>query len=373
MSEQPLELNIAFFGARGAGKTCLVSSFYGYQQSADFMQSKGYGLCAGTCEVDTALTQHFKGISDGRWPLSSSSFKAYAFDFVVTELSHLPPVARVNWLDYPGDWWHQTLDPSTSRQEAEEFARVLKCDVAFLLVDGARYAQEGARYLQALIPLMKRQFERHRQIMVQHDLPVDSYPRRWILALAKADLMAPDYGAREFHDEIERHARAERDQLARAIHQLQGMKNDRPEVLFDYMVLSALPRPQRAGRSVPFGMELITPVALFETLEAAVERAKKDDPVIWMWLSRVFGALLKELPRNKQHLPPQLHPIVDLVEKLKLWENVEQHGEQLEKERQQAIAKQDVLKATYLSMLAELKDPLYQRAYFQPTAQGATV
>lgn len=367
MAHSPLELNMAFFGAPGAGKTCLVSSFYGYQQTAGFKTERGYGLAASDAKVDTALTHHFNQITSGAWPRSSRVFHNYSFDFVVHPLDS--SVAKVNWYDYPGEWWEKTLDPSEAARDAEDFARVLQCDVAFLVIDGQRYTEDGAKYLRTLLPLMKRQFQRHRSLMESNGKPLDRYPRRWVLTLSKSDLMPDGFTARDLHEAITREAAAERDDLARTLLQMVGRPDDEAETFFTTLLLSSLPRQGAdAEDRQPFGMELIAPIALAETVEEAIRLAKPGGTGPLIWIASLFSRLLKLLPNFKNRLPPRLQQIVTVLERVRAWEWVDQGVEKLEVARSAAIARKDNLEATYLSMLAELKRPAAQQAYYRPVA-----
>ena len=99
---------------------------------------------------------------------------------------------RLVWHDYPGEWF--TQEPSSTEEAArrvETFTKLLKSDVALVLVDGQKlldHAGEEEKYLKSLLWGLRGGLEKLRDDILTDGEPLTEFPRIWILALSKADL-----------------------------------------------------------------------------------------------------------------------------------------------------------------------------------------
>ena len=109
---------------------------------------------------------------------------------------------RLIWHDYPGEWFEENVTSATEEQRRlETFRALLGSDVALLLVDGQKlldHKGEESKYLKLLFTSYKNMLA-----LLQSDLtvngPLEEFPRIWIVALSKADLL-PNLDAYDLRD-----------------------------------------------------------------------------------------------------------------------------------------------------------------------------
>jgi hypothetical protein len=163
MAVKVQEQNLAVFGESGSGKTVLLSSFFGASQEPSFPAGSLYKVLADDTGQGNRLLQSYLQMRNQAKAPMTSAFSAtpYSFTLKVKEsgdgkADKARPfnALRLVWHDYPGQWW--TEDPSSTEEAArrvETFTRLLKSDVALVLVDGQKlldYAGEEEKYLKSL-------------------------------------------------------------------------------------------------------------------------------------------------------------------------------------------------------------------------------
>ncbi|MEV0716241.1 hypothetical protein, partial [Asanoa sp. NPDC050611] len=110
---------------------------------------------------------------------------------------------RLVWHDYPGEWFEQDVSgPEEGRRRVDTFRSLLRSDVALLLVDGQRLlgnAGEEERYLKSLLANFRNGLLSLKDDLLEDGKPIVEFPRIWIMALSKADLL-PNLDVFKFRD-----------------------------------------------------------------------------------------------------------------------------------------------------------------------------
>ncbi len=206
------EQNIAVFGESGSGKTVLVSSFFGATQDGSY-QNNIWDLVALQTGQGNRLYQNYLGMRDMATVPMATRFSNTTYSFAVRLKPGSPEETkkrafdelRLIWHDYPGEWFRE--DPSTDEEKNrrfDTFVTLLKSDVAILLVDGQEllnHAGEEERYLKLLFGNFRQSLMRLKPDLLAQSGPLVEFPRIWILALSKADLL-PDWDVNRFRDMI---------------------------------------------------------------------------------------------------------------------------------------------------------------------------
>jgi len=267
-----LEQQIAVFGEGGSGKTVLVSSFYGAAQESDFVRESRFHVVADDQSQGHRLHQNYLGMRDEAHAPAATRFAATSYSFSIklrTELATATKPAKFNalrliWHDYPGEWFEQGVSgPEEAGRRAETFRSLLGSDVAFLLVDAQRlldHAGEEDRYLRSLFTNFRNSLLSLRDELLPDGKPLVDFPRIWVLALSKSDLL-PDWDVVKFRDLMIRKAADEIGDL-RSV--LAGFAADGTLLSIgeDFLLLSSAKfEPQRIEVSQRVGLDLVLPLA----------------------------------------------------------------------------------------------------------------
>ena len=271
LKAETLEQHIAVFGESGSGKTVLVSSFYGATQEPEFWNSSLFTVTADDTGLGHQLHANYLGMKDARRP-ETTRFSSTTFSFLVKLRDKSASAAgakpfdalRLVWHDYPGEWFEEEVeDPEIARRRIATFKSLLGSDVAFLLVDGQRLldnAGEEERYLKSLFGSFRTGLMRLEDQLLDDGRPLARFPRIWVVALSKADLL-PDLDVFGFRDLIVSKAAADLGELRRV---LEGLV-DAPAALTvgeDYVRLSSAKfEPNRIEVAERIGLDLILPIA----------------------------------------------------------------------------------------------------------------
>lgn len=278
-----LEQHIAVFGESRSGKTVLVSSFYGATQEPQFLKSSLFDVTADDTGLGHRLHRNYLGMKDSaRHPVPTprSSSTPYSFTVKLRDknagASSARPfdALRLVWHDYPGEWFEAEV---SGREEAERrvdtFRSLLSSDVAFLLVDGQRLldnAGEEERYLRSLLGSFRTGLLRLKDDLLEDGRPLVQFPRIWILALSKADLL-PDLDVFGFRDLIIGRASDDLGELRKV---LEGLV-DSPSALAvgeDFLLLSSARfEPNRIAVTERIGLDLVLPVAAMLPFERHIK------------------------------------------------------------------------------------------------------
>ncbi|NKY08833.1 TRAFAC clade GTPase domain-containing protein [Cellulomonas hominis] len=277
------EQNIAVFGGSGSGKTVLISSFYGATQEPAFSKDSLFDLIADDTGQGNRLRQNYLGMKNSALAPEPTRFAATTYSFTVklkegdnakAAKSRPFDALRLVWHDYPGEWFEE--EPS-SEQEAERrleaFRRLLRSDVAVILVDGQKlldYAGEEEKYLKSMLWGLRDGLRRLKADLLDDGEPLVEFPRIWILALSKADLH-PDLDVRGFQDLLIEKAAGDIGSLHDELKSLVEL----PEALSlgeDFMLLSSAKfEPGNIVVTERKGVPLLLPVACVLPLERLVQ------------------------------------------------------------------------------------------------------
>lgn len=363
------EQSIAVFGESGSGKTVLLSSFYGATQEPSFVSESLYKVIADDTGQGHHLLRNYLRMRNQAQAPQSNRFTATPYSFTLKPKNRGDAQAkarpfnalRLVWHDYPGQWF--TEEPNSEEEatrRVETFTRLLKSDVALVLVDGQKlidYAGEEEKYLKSMLRGLRSGLDK-----LEDDILVDGklaeFPRIWILALSKADLH-PDLDVHGFQELIVEKAA---DDVAALHETLKGFVQ-MPEALSigeDFILLSSAKfEPGKIEVTERVGLDLILPVASMLPLERVAQWANKYDIPL-----KVLGGLVDNADALASVLTvavnvavkflvkvPKVGPILAPIAAAALEEAVKLSTSKLEEIHAQALADRDYLTA----MLAQFK------------------
>jgi hypothetical protein len=295
--DRVLEQHIAVFGESGSGKTVMVSSFYGATQEAEFLRTSLFDVTTDDPGQGHRLHANYLGMKNSARRPETTRFSSIPYAFSVrlrdrnVEAKNPKPfdALRLVWHDYPGDWFEQDVSgPEEAHRRVSTFKSLLGSDVAFLLVDGQRLldnAGEEDRYLKSLLGSFRTGLLRLTDQLLEDGKPLVRFPRIWILALSKADLL-PDVDVFGFRDLVIGKASDDLDELRKV---LEGLV-DSPDALAvgeDFMrISSAKFEPNRIEVTVRMGLDLVLPLAAMLPLERHIR---------WVEQKRIGARVVEEL------------------------------------------------------------------------------
>ncbi len=210
--DRTLEQSIAVFGESGSGKTVLLSSFYGAAQEPRFLRESPFAVIADDIGQGSRLHRNYLGMRDSARLPEATRFTPTTYSFALKLKSNPDPskarrqpydALRLVWHDYPGEWFEQAVSgPEEARRRVDTFRTLLSSNVALLLVDGQRllaHAGEEERYLKSLFSNFRNGLLALRDGVLPDGQPLTQFPRIWVLALSKADLV-PNLDVFAFRD-----------------------------------------------------------------------------------------------------------------------------------------------------------------------------
>ena len=274
-----LEQQIAVFGESGSGKTVLLSSFYGATQEPAFTEKNLFHVVADDHGKGLTLHRLYLAMRNSTKVPTLNRFKGDSHDFTI----HLKTLAQgkqrqagkveglqLVWHDYPGEWFESSPDGAEEQQRRLlMFRSLLGSDVALLLVDAQRLIDnEGAeeRYLKSLFTNFRNSILGLKSGLLPDGKPLTEFPRIWIIALSKADLL-PDTDVYRFRDLVIEKAGGEIGQLRDVLRSL-VVQNEALDIGQDFLLLSSAKfEPDKIVMTQRKGVDLILPVASVLPLE----------------------------------------------------------------------------------------------------------
>lgn len=364
-----LEQHVAVFGESGSGKTVLVSSFYGAAQEAAFLKHSLYRVVADDIGQGSRLNRNYLGMRDAGVTPDVTRFAATSYAFSIKLKDPPNPKAlkaqpfhalRLVWHDYPGDWFEQGVSGGEEAQRrVDTFRSLLGSDVAMLLVDGQRlldHAGEEERYLKSLFSNFSNGLLSLKEDLLNDGTPLAQFPRIWIMALSKADLL-PEMDAFKFRDLLDLKAADDLNELRKV---LAGFVQDpnAMSVAEDYLLLSSAKfEPGKIEVSKRVGLDLVLPVAAILPLErhgkwARLQQlpAKVAEGIINGGAKLLAAALLGKTK------PGPLGIILALISPDIVDEAAQLAGDKLRAVNEEAIAKQNYLTATLTRFQLDLNE-----------------
>lgn len=292
-----LEQHIAVFGESGSGKTVMLSSFYGAAQEPQFLKTSPFWILADDPGQGNRLHKNYLGMRDEDRRPEPTLFSSTSFAFSV-KLKHAngePTNAnqfdslRLVWHDYPGEWFEQAVSgPEEEGRRAETFRSLLGSDVALLLVDGQKLLDQAGteeRYLKSLLTNVRNGLLSLKSDLLVDGKPLVKFPRIWMLALTKKDLM-PDVDVYDFRDLVVRTASDDLAQLRDAIGELVE-STEALAVGEDFVVLSSAKfGADEIDVTQRVGLDLILPLAAMLPFERHIR---------WVGSKQLGGKVVEEL------------------------------------------------------------------------------
>ena len=278
-----LDQHIAVFGESGSGKTVLLSSFYGATQEPEVLRSNPYRVVADNATDGTLLHQNYLGMRDSAKRPSLTKFASTAHAFSVKIKSEQQSrtkfdALRLIWHDYPGEWFEQD---TSSREEAQRrvdtFRSLLASDVAVLLIDGQKLIDnegEEERYLKSLFGNIRNGLLRLKDDLLDDGQKLVTFPRIWMFALSKADLL-PEWDVFRFRDLLIHKVGEEISDLRSVIADL--VESDEAlSVGEDFVLLSSAKfEPDKITVTERIGVDLMLPIAAMLPFERHLRWAEK--------------------------------------------------------------------------------------------------
>jgi hypothetical protein len=217
------------FGESGSGKTVMLSSFYGATQEPQYVQKSLFHVVPDDIGQGNRLHRNYLGMRDSARLPMVTRFSATSYSFSV-KLKDGPDAKamkarpfdalRLVWHDYPGEWFEEDASgPEEAQRRVDTFRSLLGSDVALLLVDGQRLLDNSGdeeRYLKSLLTNFRNVLLSLKDDLLEDGKPLVEFPRIWILALSKSDLL-PNMNVFEFRDLLIEKACDDIDELRKVV------------------------------------------------------------------------------------------------------------------------------------------------------------
>jgi hypothetical protein len=370
--KRALEQHIAVFGESGSGKTVMISSFYGAKQEPAFLKDSLFHVVADETGQGNRLHRNYLGMRNSARLPAPNRFSATSYSFSVklrdgsdekaTKGSPFDAL-RLVWHDYPGEWFEEDVSgPEEAQRRVDTFRSLLGSDVALILVDGQRLLEnsgEEERYLKSLLANFRNGLLRLKDELLEDGKPLVEFPRIWIMALSKSDLL-PNLDVFSFRDLLIEKAG---DDISYLREVLAGLVegSDALSVGEDFVLLSSAKfGADKIEVTERVGLELILPLAAVLPFERHVRwaQAKQLPGKVAENLLRGAGALAAVLSGSKFKPTGPAGPLLKLVSFVLSKEVVDAAaklaGDKLREKNSEAIAKNNYMTATLTGFRMDL-------------------
>ena len=263
----------------------MISSFYGATQEPQYRNNNLFDVVADDFGQGSRLHRNYLGMKNSaqvpevtRFSATSYSFSVNLKDRSAKAMKARPfDALRLVWHDYPGEWFEQDVSgPEEAQRRVDTFRSLLGSDVAVLLVDGQRLldnAGEEERYLKSLMTNFRNGLQALTRDLLVNGKPLVKFPRIWMFALSKSDLM-PDRTVSEFRDLLVEKTAGEIDELRNVLASLVDDR-DRLSVGEDFVLLSSAEfGAAKIEVTKRVGLQLILPLAAMLPFERHVRWAQ---------------------------------------------------------------------------------------------------
>ncbi len=377
-TKNKLEQQIAVFGESGSGKTVLLSSFFGPTQEEGYGERNLYDVVADDTGQGARLFQNFLGMRNSARVPEPNKFKSTSYSFSVRRAKSLDAdgkkkapfdAVRLVWHDYPGEWFTQNVTGEEATRRVEGFRSLLGSDIAVLLVDAQllldNVGQEEA-YLKSLFFNYRTGLENLKEEILDDGKPLVVFPRIWVVALSKSDLM-PEVDVQQFRELIIEKGAEDLDRLRRTI----ASMVEAPGALAvgeDFLLLSSAKfSPGEIEVTQRVGLDLVLPIAAVLPFERHVR---------WARTQQLPHQVAEQLLDNASKIAAALAMVAPFVRRIKLPGPVAAVGSllaglltkdvidrvvgmgraKLEEAKSEALARHDYLTAVLMRFRIDLED-----------------
>lgn len=362
------EQHIAVFGESGSGKTVMISSFYGATQESHYLQKSLFHVVPDDIGQGNRLHKNYLGMKNSARPPETTRFAGTSYSFKIKlkdgadakqkqKKASPTDALRLVWHDYPGEWFEEDVNGPEAQRKVDTFRSLLGSDVALLLVDGQRlldHSGEEDKYLKSLLTNFRNGLLSLKDELLRGGEPLAVFPRIWVIALSKSDLL-PNLDVFKFRDLLIEKACDDIDELRNV---LAGLVEDSEALSVgeDFVLFSSAKfADDKIEVTKRVGLELVLPLSVmlpFERYARWAQAKQTRGRVVDNLLARTeaFAAVLIEnegrLPGPLGHLLNRLDP-KQVKDAAKLASDAAKlAGDKLRDINSEARAKQDNLKAT---------------------------
>lgn len=371
------EQHIAVFGESGSGKTVMLSSFYGATQESQYLQKSLFHVVPDDIGQGNRLHKNYLGMKNSAQPPETTRFAATSYSFKIKlkdgadakrkqKKSSPLDALRLVWHDYPGEWFEEDVKGSEAQRKVDTFRSLLGSDVALLLVDGQQLLDnsgEEEKYLRSLLTNFRNGLLSLKDDLLEDGKPLAVFPRIWVMALSKSDLL-PNLDVFKFRDLLIEKACDDMDELRKVLAGL-VQDNDALSVSEDFVLFSSAKfEADRIEVTKRVGLELILPLAAMLPIERYAQ---------WAQAKRIRGKVIENLLVGTEafaavlidsegSLPGPLGQLLNRFDPKQVKDAAQLAsdaaklaGEKLREINSEARAKQDNLKATLSGFRLDLE------------------
>lgn len=370
--------HIAVFGEAGSGKTVMLSSFFGSAQEPQFTQEHLFRIVADDTGQGNRLHQNYLGMRDDSLTPLTDHFASATYNFSLKlkatgQIKKQQPAfnsVRLVWHDYPGEWFEDGVSTDVEAQRRiDTFKNLLQSDVALILVDANRILDAKGQetlYLKSLLGNLKNTLLSLQDDIMPGGKKLDRFPRIWIFALSKCDLL-PDYDVYKFRDLLIAKVAGEITELREV---LAGFVTGEEALSVgeDYALMSSAKfREDHIETEKRIGVDLVLPIAATLPLQRHLH---------WATVLTLPGKLSKVLVNSAgvgftllgkyQHrLPAPFQKVLSIVNPKAAQDLTDLAGEALDKLQKEALDNKDYLAATATSFQRDLENAIQERIFLR--------
>lgn len=320
MSNKVLEQHIAVFGESGSGKTVLLSSFFGPSEEQGYGERNLFDIVADDAGQGVKLYQNYLGMKKSARVPEPNKFRSIAYSFSIRRAKALASAPKQNvpfdtlrlvWHDYPGEWFEQDVSGEEADRRVEGFRSLLGSDVALLLVDAQRLLDNAGQeeaYLKSLFRNYREGLGRLRDQILDDGKPLVAFPRIWMVALSKSDLI-PEMDVHRLKELVIEKSGDDLNRLRDTIADM-VQAPDALAVGEDFLLLSSAKfTPEEIEVTERVGVDLILPIAAVLPFERHVH---------WVRAQQLPQKVAEELLNNADKIATAMAFVAPFLSKVKL-------------------------------------------------------